>query len=42
MPKKKTQEGEGDRPKAELSAHPNLEESAMPTDHSELVRTVGK
>jgi hypothetical protein len=41
-PKKKTREGEGDRPKAELSARPTLEESVMPTNHSELVGTTGK
>jgi hypothetical protein len=41
-PKKKTWEGEGDRPKAKMSARPTLEESIMPTDHSELVGTIGK
>lgn len=41
-PKKKTREGEGDHPKAELSACPTLEESVMPTDRSELVGTAGK
>jgi hypothetical protein len=41
-PKKKIWEGEGDHPKDELSVHPTLEESIMPTNCSELVGTAGK
>jgi hypothetical protein len=41
-PKKKTQEGEGDYPKAKLSARPTLKDSVMPANHSELVGTTGK
>lgn len=41
-PKKKTWEGEGDRPKDELSGCPTLEESIILTDHLELVGTNDK
>jgi len=37
MPKKKTREGEGDRPKDELSGCPTLEESIILTNRSDLV-----